>query len=106
VIWWNATFPKQSNDVRSPALVQVCNSVCGSRTKKLGDRCSRTLGAHVGDESTEFRSIVKLFRYCCSALAPRSSAAKKWIERKEPAVFWKWIAFNLQMHAHSFCFVL
>jgi len=32
---------------------------------------SRTVGAHVGDETTEFRSVVKLFRYCCSALAPR-----------------------------------
>jgi len=30
-------FPKQPHDVRSPALEQVCNGVCGPRTKKFGD---------------------------------------------------------------------
>ena len=30
-------FPKQSHDVRSPALEQVRSSVCGPRTKKFGD---------------------------------------------------------------------
>jgi len=34
-------FPKQSHDVRSPALEQVCDSVCGPRTKKFGDPCLR-----------------------------------------------------------------
>ena len=28
-------FPKRSHDVRSLALEQVCNSVCGPRTKKI-----------------------------------------------------------------------
>jgi len=33
-------FPKQSHEVRSSALEQVCNSVCGPRIKKIGDRCT------------------------------------------------------------------
>jgi len=37
-------FPKQSHDVKSPVLEQVCNSICGLQTKKSGYLWSNAAG--------------------------------------------------------------
>ena len=59
-------FPKQSHDVRSPALEQVCNSVCGPRTKKFGDPCS-TPNREMNGACTECwlqkKLVKRLFRF-------------------------------------------